>query len=251
MINSAPSSDVVRKSVRRHLIAGLALTVILLAGVGGWAAVTNISGAVIGAGRLVVETNTKRVQHPDGGIVRQIAVRDGDQVSAGDVIIQLDDTLMRANLSIVSRRLDALNAQASRLQAERDGALTVSFPELATGHPRHSEILEVQRSELRLFEARSKSLSGRKAQLAEQIGQLERRIEGLQAQERAKAIEVALISAELEDLELLLSKGLVSQNRVVALQRDRAQLIGEEGRFVAEIAEARQAISERHIQINA
>src|SRR4051812_50044164 len=120
-----------RRSIRRHLLAGVTLVVLLAGGVGGWAATTELAGAVIAPGNLVVETKVKKVQHPTGGVVGELRVRDGDEVKAGDVVVRLDDTVTRANLAIVVNGLTELWARQGRLEAERDGAKTITFlPEL-------------------------------------------------------------------------------------------------------------------------
>ena len=103
-----------RRSIRRHLLAGVTLVVLLAGGVGGWAATTELAGAVIAPGNLVVETNVKKVQHPTGGVVGELRVRDGDAVKAGDVVVRLDDTVTRANLAIVVKSLDELAARQAR-----------------------------------------------------------------------------------------------------------------------------------------
>src|SRR6266403_1130797 len=110
------------RSIRRHLWAGVLIVALLAGGVGGWAATTEIAGAVIAPGFLVVESNVKKVQHPTGGVVGEIRARDGDRVKAGDIVVRLDETITRANLSIVSKGLDELEARKARLEAERDGA---------------------------------------------------------------------------------------------------------------------------------
>src|SRR5215216_5963927 len=121
-----------RRSIRRHLVAGVALVVLLAGGVGGWAATTEFAGAVIAPGNLVVETHVKKVQHPTGGVVGELRVRDGDAVKAGDVVVRLDETQTRANLGIVESSIDELWARQGRLEAERDGAKTITFlPEIA------------------------------------------------------------------------------------------------------------------------
>ncbi len=81
------------------------MVALLVGGVGGWAATSEISGAVIAAGQLVVDSNVKKVQHPSGGIVGELRARDGDRVKAGDIVVRLDDTITRANLSIVTQRV--------------------------------------------------------------------------------------------------------------------------------------------------
>ncbi|MGI9404546.1 MAG: biotin/lipoyl-binding protein, partial [Hyphomicrobium sp.] len=120
MTGQAPTNP--RRSIRRHQVVGLIAVALLVGGVGSWAATTDIAGAVIAPGLLVVDTNVKKVQHPTGGIVGEIHVRNGDRVKAGDVVVRLDDTITRASLAIVTKSLTELNARKARLEAERDGA---------------------------------------------------------------------------------------------------------------------------------
>src|ERR1700712_4888544 len=115
-------------SIRRHLALALGLSAALVLGVGGWASLTQISGAVITPGQLVVESDVKKVQHPTGGVVGELRVRGGDRVNAGDVLIRLDDTQTRANLDMTRKALDELSARRAREEAERDGTAQVVFP---------------------------------------------------------------------------------------------------------------------------
>src|SRR5689334_10480740 len=114
-------------SMRRNTRAAAGVVVFLLGGIAVWAATTEISGAVIASGNVVVDSNAKKVQHPTGGIVTEVRAHDGDHVRAGDLLVSLDPTVTRANLSIVSKDLDQLTAQKARLEAERDGLDNVSF----------------------------------------------------------------------------------------------------------------------------
>src|SRR5678816_2486014 len=100
---------------------------VLAVGVGGWVGTAKLSGALIAPGSIVVDSNVKKVQHPTGGVVGELRVRNGDAVKAGDVVVRLDDTITRANLAIVLKGLDELNARQAREEAERDGA---EFPTL-------------------------------------------------------------------------------------------------------------------------
>ena len=115
-------------SIRRNLRAGLIVVLVLGGGVGGWAATTQLSGALIAQGSVVVDSNVKKVQHPTGGIVGELLVHDGDHVKAGDVLVRLDETVLRANLAIVTKGLNELMARKARLEAERDGADQITFP---------------------------------------------------------------------------------------------------------------------------
>ena len=111
-----------RESIQRHMVAGVTVVLMLVGGVGGWASTTELSGALIAPGSIVVDSNIKKVQHPTGGVVGEVRVRDGDRVKAGDIVVRLDETVTRANLSIVTKGLNELAARKARLEAERDNA---------------------------------------------------------------------------------------------------------------------------------
>src|SRR3954469_8048780 len=123
-----------QRAIRRHLVAGISAVAILAGGVGGLAATTEISGAVIAAGNLVVDTNVKKVQHPTGGVVGELRVRDGDYVKSGDIVVRLDETVTQANLAIVVKSLTELWARQGRLEAERDGSDKITFPAELRAH---------------------------------------------------------------------------------------------------------------------
>ncbi|GAB2209168.1 HlyD family type I secretion periplasmic adaptor subunit [Roseibium sp. ROS1] len=242
--SSTNADDMLRHTVRNHMLFALLLTIVIIGGIGGWAAFTEISGAVVSSGTIVVESNIKQVQHREGGIVRDIRVKNGDVVEAGDLLIRLDDTVTRANLAVVTKQLTDLTAQELRLAAERDDLRTIEWPE-----QRIASLGDVERGQQLLLEARQNSKEGRKNQLEEQIRQFNKQTEGLEAQVAAKTSEIELIGEELGDLGGLLDKQLVSKSRVTALRREKARLDGEYGDLIAQIARTREAISERHIQI--
>lgn len=243
---SSASDEKLGKTLHRHLIVVGLICLAMIGGVGGWMATASISGAVVTSGTVVVESNIKRVQHREGGIIKEILAKNGDTVEAGDLLIRLDDTVIRANLAVVTKQLAELGAQESRLVAERDGLETVQFDEAAD--LKLANIDNIRRGQQLLLEARRASMIGRKKQLKEQIRQLDQQIEGLSAQVRAKKGEIDLIGLELADLNGLLEKQLVPKSRIIALKRERARLEGEHGDFLAQIAKSREAISEREIQ---
>jgi HlyD family secretion protein len=238
-----------RRSIRRHLVAGVALVVLLAGGVGGWAATTEFAGAVIAPGNLVVETNVKKVQHPTGGVVGELRVRDGDPVKAGDVVVRLDDTVTRANLAIVVKSLDELSARQARLEAERDGAPAPSFAAELLARRNDPEVARLIGGEQKLFETRRTARQGQKAQLKERVGQLQEQISGLNDQIAAKKREIALIGEELKGVRELWSKNLIPIQRVTALERDAARLEGERGALVSTIAQIKGKITETELQI--
>jgi HlyD family secretion protein len=238
----------VRASIRRHVVAGAIVVVVLGFGVGGWAATSEITGAIIAQGQIVVDSNVKKVQHPSGGIVGELRVRDGDRVKAGDIVVRLDDTVTRANLAIVTKGLNELLARRARLEAERNGASRIQFPkELAdSGEP---DVGALMASEVKLFEARVASRNGQKDQLRRQIDQLREEIEGLTSQQNAKSREIELIQRELAGVRELYAKNLVQLPRLTQLERETARVEGERGQLIATVAQSKVKVSETELKI--
>jgi HlyD family secretion protein len=238
-----------QESIRQHVIAGTVVVAVLTIGVGGWAATTDVSSALIAPGSIVVDSNVKKVQHPTGGIVGEVRVRDGDRVKSGDVVVRLDETVTRANLAVVTKGLNELSARKARLEAERDGAESIAFPADLLGRVQDPDVAAVMASERKLFELRRKARTGQKAQLRQRISQLEEEISGLSAQRDAKAKEIALIDRELTGVRELYQKNLIQLNRLTQLEREATRLEGERGQFVAATAQAKGKISELELQI--
>jgi HlyD family secretion protein len=238
-----------RASIRRHIIAGVLIVAVVGFGLGGWASTAEISGALIAQGSLVVDSNVKKVQHPTGGVIGEIRVHDGDHVKAGDILIRLDETVTRANLSIVQKGLIELYARRARLAAERDGASDVAAPKELANRLNDPDVVDALNSERKLFELRLKSRTGQKDQLQQRIKQLQEQIVGLTAQQDAKAKEFALIEQELTGVRDLWQKNLVQLTRLTALEREEARLQGERGQLVAGAAEAKGKITETQLQI--
>ena len=236
-------------SIRRYIFLGATATALLVFGVGGWAATTEISGAIIASGKIVVDSNVKKVQHPTGGVVGKLYVRDGDRVKAGQILVQLDDTVTRANLAIVTKGLTELEARKARLAAERDGAAKIAFPSDLLDHRTDPDVAEAMHGEQRLFDLRRSARSGQKAQLQQRVDQLGQEIIGFDSQLKAKANEMDLIRRELTGVQTLYEKNLVPLNRIISLQRQAARLDGERGQLIASEAQARGKIAELKLQI--
>jgi len=236
-------------SIRLHLTIGLVIVVLLAGGLGGWASTVEISGALIAPGSIVVESNVKKVQHPTGGVVGELLAHDGDTVKAGQVVVRLDDTVTKANLAIVSKNLDALWARAARLQAEQQGIDKIVFPKELLSRADDPDVKTLIASETKLFDVRVNGRSGQKAQLHERITQLNEEIAGLQAQERAKDQEIALVEKELVGVRQLYDQHLVQLTRLTTLERDAARLNGERAQFIAQRAQAKGKITETELQI--
>jgi HlyD family secretion protein len=237
------------ESIRRHIIAGSILVGVLAFGLGGWASTAEISGALIAQGDIVVDSNIKKVQHPTGGVVGQLFVHDGDHVKAGQLLIQLDETVNQANLAIVTKGLTELYARKARLVAELNNDASLAVPKELADQLDDPNVQEALASEGKLFDLRRQDRAGQKKQLQERITQLQQEITGLTAQQDAKDQEVTLIEQELKGVRDLYAKNLVQLNRLTSLERDEAQLQGSRGQLIAQAAEAKGKIAETQLQI--
>ncbi|MGA0596794.1 HlyD family type I secretion periplasmic adaptor subunit [Enterovirga sp. CN4-39] len=243
-----PSTKTLR-SVGRHLALMLGGAV-LLCGAAIAGATVELSGAIVAAGSLVVESSVKKVQHPTGGVVSELFVQDGSRVRAGDLLLRLDATTAKANLDAVTKAIWELWARRARLEAERDGLDDVAVSsELGDAARQDPDIARIVSGEARLFGLRREALSGQKAQLRERIVQLREEIKGLQEQGAAKAQELELVAKEYAGVRELWDKKLIQITRVTALEREQARLSGERGQLVAAEAQARGKISETELQI--
>ncbi|MDP1752763.1 MAG: HlyD family type I secretion periplasmic adaptor subunit, partial [Reyranella sp.] len=237
-------------STRQPLLLGGIAVVLLVVGIGGWATTTQLSGAVIASGKLVVDTNVKKIQHSIGGIVGELLVKEGDKVKQGDVVLRLDGTQTRSSLGIVNKAIDELLARQARNEAELDGAQSVAFPAALEARRSDPEVARLMSGEKKLFEMRRTARDGQKAQLREQVQQLQLQIQGNQAQEAAKAKEIQLVAQELEGVRVLWKQNLVPISRVTALERDSARLEGERAALTANVAQNRGRIAELELKIH-
>jgi HlyD family secretion protein len=238
------------RSIRNHMLAGSIVLFGVLGGFGAWSALAEISGAVIAPGHIAVETRAKKVQHPEGGVVAELKVREGDRVKVGDLLARLDDTVLRANLAMVSKALDELTALEARLIAERDGLGTVRFPRSLIERAKSNTDAEASiGGQQIIFDSRRTARETARTQLSEQIAQLESLIEGLSAQRAAREQELKLIAEELKGVRDLFAEKLVPLTRVIALDRDRTRIEGERGKLISDTAAARGSIAEKKIQI--
>jgi HlyD family secretion protein len=238
------------QSIQRSLIAAFAIIAILVFGIGGWAATIPLDGAVVAQGLLVVDSSVKKVQHLTGGIVKEIRVREGDHVKAGDILVRLDETQTKASNSVVTTNLDELIAQQARLEAERDDAGHIDIPAaFAKRHDSNFDAARAMAAEQKLFELRREARDGKKAQLRERVAQLRKEIQGYVGQTAAKEREIALINKELEGVRQLREKNLVPLTRLTALERDAARIEGERNQLIAATAQSEGKVTETGLQI--
>jgi HlyD family secretion protein len=236
-------------SISKHIRYGSALVAMLVFGLGGWAATDEIVSAVIAQGSVAIESNVKKVQHPTGGVVGQLYVHDGDHVTAGQLLIRLDETASRADLEIVRKALNGLYARKARLAAELDGADAVAVPPALADTRDDPDAKDALASERKLFEARRQARLGQQDQLKQRIGQLDEQVAGLNAQKQANDKERVLIEQELQGTRDLWKKNLVPLNRLTTLEREEARLQGQGGQLIASAAATKDKIAETQLQI--
>ncbi|HMN38529.1 MAG TPA: HlyD family type I secretion periplasmic adaptor subunit [Hyphomicrobium sp.] len=235
-------------SVTRYVVFGFATLFVFVGGLGGWAATTDLAGAVIAPGTVVVSSSVKKIQHPTGGVVGKIFVKNGDHVKAGDVLLRLDETVTRAQLQVITKQIDELRGRQARLRAERDGEASVSFPEDLLARAPDPDVGHILNGERTLFESRIGAREAQKAQLSERIAGLEEEVSGLVKQADAKASELSLIAKELAGLEILEAQKLVPTSKMMSLRREGARLEGEKAQLQAAAGSSRGRIAEIELQ---
>jgi HlyD family secretion protein len=244
-----PAPSNLQSSLSLHVRLVAVLAAFLIIGLGGWAVATEFSGAIIASGQVVVDSNVKRVQHPTGGVVGELRIRDGQQVKAGQVLLRLDDVQTRAGLAIVSKALDELMARQARLEAERDGADEMEIPPDLRDRMDDPHVARTMHGELRQFETRRKGREGQRAQLRERIAQLGKEISGYTAQHDSKIKQIDWITDELHGVRELWRQKLIPFTRLTILEREKERLTGERGQLVASIAQSGGKIAEIELQI--
>ncbi|MDE0027212.1 MAG: HlyD family type I secretion periplasmic adaptor subunit [Spirochaetaceae bacterium] len=237
-------------STRGPLALGFGALAMLVVGVIGWSVFARISGAVIVSGWVASESRNQRVEHIDGGTVRDVLVRDGDAVAAGAVLLRLDDALPRSEAAILQAQYAELVAQRNRLEAEFRGADAVVWDEeLAALASADSEVADILSGQQRLFRARIDARTGEAAQLRERIGQARQEIAGLRARVLSLEQQSELIGEELTARRRLFEQGALDRGALLALERSAENLRGLVGANAAAIARTRGRIAEHEIQI--
>ncbi|MFI0396647.1 HlyD family type I secretion periplasmic adaptor subunit [Paracoccus sp. p1-h21] len=224
---------------------GMMAVLVLVLGFGLWSATSRIAGAVVAPGQVEVERHRQVVQHPDGGVVEKIEVKEGQQVRSGDILIRLDGTLLRTELAIVEGQYFEILARRGRLEAERSDAQTISFPtELTERGQADLAMAALMGGQTSLFGARRDTLMQSLDQLSKQADQVRAQIEGIDAQSGALTRQRDFLDKELTDQRALLKKGLAQAPRVLALEREAARLDGQLGEMKAARAGAETRLTE-------
>jgi HlyD family secretion protein len=234
---------------RKYFLAGVSFIALFGGTLGLWAAASPLAGAVVASGQFVVDSNVKKVQHQQGGIVAELKVRDGDKVKAGDLLVRLDETITRANQQIVIKQLDELYARKARLEAERDGLAAVETPPELALRIHLPDVAKAMTDERRLFTTRRSQKDGQKAQFAQRIEQLNEEILGIDAQVTSRDQQLRFLKTELDGLRDLFKRNLVPTARVMPLERESANITGQKGQLIAARAQTDGKISEIRLQL--
>lgn len=237
-------------SLRFQMVLGVIGLAVLLGGFGTWAVTTQIAGAIVAGGQVQVDRNRQVVQHPDGGVVAEILVDEGDSVKAGDVLIRLDPEQLQSELTIVEDQYFDMLARRARFEAERDEAQEMIFsPILIERAGGDDQVAEMAKGQRNLFAARGESISREIEQLGKRREQTADQVRGIDAQQDALTRQLELIRQELENKQELRSQGLVRAPEILALQREEARLSGTVGELTASRAQAEGRMTEIDIQI--
>jgi len=230
--------------LRRPVRIGIALVVFGFCGFLAWAAVAPLRSAAIAPGMVVADSRNKAIQHLEGGIIREVLVREGALVTAGDILVRLDSANAEANLGRLEATRRAALAQAARLEAERDDSQDVTFPAELAASAADAETDDAMRGQQALFETRRTAYESERGIVEQRIAQYQREIEGIEAQVTSLEKQLSLTQEELASVRTMVERNLEGRPRLLALERQAAALDGERGEHVAEVARARQNIAE-------
>ena len=234
-------------SIRQVSLAGWLIIAIFFGGIGSWAYTAPLNGAVVGNAVVKIDGNRKSVQHLDGGIVKEMRVKEGDKVNSGDTLIVLDETQARAEYDVLSQQYVVLRATEARLLSELDRKSELVMPEdLKT---QDSYFKSVWNGQVSQFESRRAALEGQRSVIREKINQLGSQIVGAEAQVKAFTDQISSVRAEAKDIAPLVERGLIARPRIMQLDRTAFGLEGQIADANANIAKARQAIAEQQQQI--
>jgi HlyD family type I secretion membrane fusion protein len=236
-------------SIKRIALAGWLIIVIFFGGIGTWAVTAPLNGAVVGNAVVKVEGNRKSVQHLDGGIVKELHIKEGDKVNVGDILIVLDETQARAEYEVLSQQYVVLRATEVRLLTELDHGSTLAMPEDLKARSDDVYLKSVWNGQVSQFESRRAAIEGQRSVIREKINQLMSQIVGAEAQVKSFTDQITSVRAEATDIAPLVERGLIARPRILQLERTAFGLEGQIADANANIAKARQAIAEQEQQI--
>jgi HlyD family secretion protein len=244
-----PKGALVPKPFRGPIMAGCAIILFFFVGLGGWAAYAPLSSASAASGTVIVDSKRKIIQHLEGGIVREILVHDNDTVKAGQVLLRMDDTQAKARLQLITGRYFSDLALIARLQAEQVGKADIDFPAELLAKKDDPEIAKRIEEQRTLFRARADEMTSQTKLLAQRDAELNEEVKGHEGQIAAAAKQSTLIATEIKVVNDLLASGLALKPRLLALERQSAEIEGQTSANQAMIARARQTMGDTKLRI--
>lgn len=234
---------------RPSAIAGLVVIVATFGVAGGWSAFAKIDQAVVATAVVSVESSRKVIQHFEGGIVREIFVKDGQQVKEGELLLRLQETQAQASADVLRAQLRTLLAVESRLQAERELKETIEWPAELLASKDKPEVTQLMADQMSQFQDRRASLLGQLSVLEARIGQLQTEISGIKSDRESMRNQIKYIDEELVGLRELYTENLVTMTRLNAMERERSRLDGQIGRSITDEAKAEGQVNELKLQV--
>lgn len=236
-------------SLNALITIGVLISVIGFGGFLLWGTTANLAKGVSAQGIVVVEGKRKTVQHLEGGIVKEIFVRDGVKVKAGDLLVQLDGTKTQAQSNLLSIRLNTTIATLDRLSAEQKQADKLEFSAEILAQADNLDVAQIINVQKTLFNVRKDQLSGQASILEQRIQQLNENIQGLKSQRTASSLQLGFLNDELKRSEQLVLRKIISLSDITIKKRDKAIIEGEIGRLTAEISAANVTQGEARLEI--
>lgn len=236
-------------SLGRHWAMGVVCVGVFTFGTVALAAMTQVTGAVIASGTVVTTLAPQQIQHRDGGIIAGINVRNQDHVAVGEVLLTLDGSVVRGALAVIDAQLEQLLLQAARLEAAAAGRDVLVLSDELAARKGNADFAAIVSAQQALLLQRQASNEARTAQLTQQIDQLNRSVEGHEAERVATKEQLAMVEQELVRIVALRADNLVAENRVTDQLRAKSQLIGQVSSLDAAIASAHAAVAETRFQM--
>jgi len=234
---------------RKFALSGYALIFLTFGVMGLWAAIAKVDKAVVASGNVSVETNKKTIQHLEGGIVKEILVKEGQRVNKDQVLIKLESTQAQANSDILTNQVMSSLGLEARLIAERDGKNDIVWPPEFNNYKSNPFLEKLVEDQEAQFHERRETINGQISILESKTKQIQKEIEGITIEKKATEKQLGFINEEMDALQKLLKRQLVPKNRVLAMERDRTRLEGVIGKTIAETAKAETSVNEMGIQI--
>ena len=222
------------------------LVLVAFGGLGAWAAYAPLDSAAIAPGQIEVESRRKVIQHLEGGIIKDILVKEAERVKEGQVLFRLEPIQARASVDMLRQQLDTALAQEARLAAERDGSTAIVFPDELSSRP---QAASARADQERQFLERRQSVDNQARMLETRLEQLREQLTGRTRQEESLASQVESLGSELSAVAPLVAKGWYAKNKFLALQREKTKHEGELGQARAEGAKLAKQQEEVQIQI--